>query len=520
VIPARSPVVVVGAGLGGLATALELAPRPVLLVSRARLGEDIASAWAQGGLAAAVGEDDSPAEHASDTLAAGDGLCDPAIVALVTGAAPACVERLRRAGVAFDADADGRLLLGREGGHHRRRILHVRDATGAAITRALVAELRRTPSLTLLEGVDAEDLLLRDGAVVGLTARRGNERLRISAGAVVLATGGLGGLYAKTSNPLGARGDGLAMAARAGARLADLEFVQFHPTALDVGADPMPLATEALRGEGAVLVNSLGERFMQGLHPLADLAPRDVVARAIFRERAAGRRVFLDARDALGESFAERFPTVYAACRQAGIDPARQPMPVAPAAHYHMGGIAVDEYGRSSVPGLWAVGEVAATGLHGANRLASNSLLEALVFGERAARDIAARPPGPAVAAAPAVAERRVVAEGWPSLDWLRRTMDAEVGVERDAAGLTRAICAFAPLVAGQGATAALRNAATTALLVATAALGREESRGGHFRSDHPATAPCARRHFLTLKDAIDRAAAVGAGPMARAAAG
>jgi L-aspartate oxidase len=230
--------------------------------------------------------------------------------------------------------------------------------------------------------------------------------------------------------------------------------------------------------------------------------------------------VFLDARDALGESFAERFPTVYAACRQAGIDPARQPMPVAPAAHYHMGGIAVDEYGRSSVPGLWAVGEVAATGLHGANRLASNSLLEALVFGERAARDIAARPPGPAVAAAPAVAERRVVAEGWPSLDWLRRTMDAEVGVERDAAGLTRAICAFAPLVAGQGATAALRNAATTALLVATAALGREESRGGHFRSDHPATAPCARRHFLTLKDAIDRAAAVGAGPMARAAAG
>ncbi|MCU0975590.1 MAG: L-aspartate oxidase [Steroidobacteraceae bacterium] len=520
-IPARTPVVVVGAGLGGLATAIELAPRPVLLVTRARLGEDVASAWAQGGLAAAVGDDDSPGEHAADTHAAGDGLCDPAVVTLVTEAAPACVERLRRLGVGFDADADGRPLLGREGGHHRRRILHVRDATGAAITRALVAELRRTPSVTVLEGVDVEDLLLRDGAVAGLTARRGAERLRISASAVVLATGGLGGLYARTSNPLGARGDGLAMAARAGAQLADLEFVQFHPTALDLGADPMPLATEALRGEGAVLVNSLGERFMQGLHPLADLAPRDVVARAIFRERAAGRGVFLDAREALGDRFAGRFPTVYAACRQAGLDPATQPMPVAPAAHYHMGGIAVDETARSSVPGLWAVGEVAATGLHGANRLASNSLLEALVFGERAARDIAARAASSATLAPPAVADRRPAAEDAYTLDWLRRTMDAEVGVERDAAGLGRAVAALAPLAAGEGAGPVLRNAATAALLVATAALAREESRGGHFRRDHPAHAPGpARRGHLTLREAFDRAAAMSPPPMARAAAG
>jgi L-aspartate oxidase len=520
-IPACAPVVVVGAGLGGLATAIELAPRPVLLVTRARLGEDVASAWAQGGIAAAVGEDDRPEDHAEDTLAAGDGLCDPAIVALVTGAAPACVERLRRLGVEFDAGTDGRPLLGREGGHHRRRILHVRDATGAAITRALVAELRRTPSVTVLEGVDVEDLLLRDGAVAGLTARRGQERLRISASAVVLATGGLGGLYARTSNPLGARGDGLAMAARAGAELADLEFVQFHPTALDLGADPMPLATEALRGEGAVLVNSRGERFMQGLHPLADLAPRDVVARAIFREHAAGRRVFLDARAALGGSFAERFPTVYAACRQAGLDPGAQPMPVAPAAHYHMGGIAVDANGRSSVPGLWAVGEVAATGLHGANRLASNSLLEALVFGERAARDIAGAPSRASVAPAPAVTERRAAADDLRRLEWLRHTMDAEVGVERDAAGLGRAVAAFAPLAAGEGAGAVLRNAATTALLVATAALAREESRGGHFRSDHPGRAPGpARRRRLTLQEALARSAARDARPMARAAAG
>jgi L-aspartate oxidase len=519
-IPHRAPVVVVGAGLGGLATAIELAPRQVLLVSRARLGEDVASAWAQGGLAAAVGADDSPADHAADTHAAGDGLCDPAIVRLVTEAAPGCVERLARLGVAFDAAADGRPLLGREGGHHRRRILHVRDATGAAITRALVAELRRTPSVTVLEGVEAEDLLLKDGAVAGLAARRGAERLRISASAVVLATGGLGGLYVRTSNPLGARGDGLAMAARAGARFADLEFVQFHPTALDLGADPMPLATEALRGEGAFLVNSLGERFMQGLHPLADLAPRDVVARAIFRERAAGRQVFLDARAALGAGFAERFPTVYAACRAAGVDPATEPMPVAPAAHYHMGGIAVDEDARSSVPGLWAVGEAAATGLHGANRLASNSLLEALVFGERAARDIAAAPARPAGAAAPLAAERRAPAWDPRALDGLRRTMDADVGVERDAAGLVRAVSAFAPLAAGQGAAPALRNAATAALLVATAALGREESRGGHFRKDFPAHAPgVPGRRFLTLDEALERSAR-SAGPMARAAAG
>ena len=387
----------------------------------------------------------------------------------------------------------------------------------------LVAELRRTPSVTVLEGVDAEDLLLRDGAVVGLAARRGAERLRITASAVVLATGGLGGLYARTSNPLGARGDGLAIAARAGARLADLEFVQFHPTALDLGVDPMPLATEALRGEGAVLVNSLGERFMQGLHPLADLAPRDVVARAIFRERAAGRRVFLDARAALGGSFAERFPTVYAACRQAGLDPATQPMPVAPAAHYHMGGIAVDGEGRSSVPGLWAVGEVAATGLHGANRLASNSLLEALVFGERAARDIGGLAPSTAPLAGVAGGEHCAGPEDAAALDRLRRTMDEDVGVERDAAGLSRAVAAFAPLAAGQGTAAgqALRNAATAALLVAVAALGREESRGGHFRSDHPAHAPGpARRQYLALADALARASDTGVEPVARAAAG
>ena len=286
---AGEQVVVIGAGLGGLMTALELAPRPVLLLSRSPLGREVATAWAQGGIAAALAAGDSPALHAADTLEAGTGTCDGAIVDAVTREAPGTVARLERYGVAFDRASDGQLALGREGGHGRRRIAHARDATGDAITRALVGAARRTASITILEGVDVRELLQEDGRIVGLAAVRGAERLLVCAPAVVLATGGAGGLYAHTSNPLGARGEGFVMAARAGAALADLEFVQFHPTAIDVAADPMPLATEALRGEGALLVNSLGERFMLGLHPLAELAPRDIVSRAIFRERAAGR---------------------------------------------------------------------------------------------------------------------------------------------------------------------------------------------------------------------------------------
>lgn len=514
-----NPVVIVGAGLGGLMTALELAPAPVLLLCRSPLGSEVASAWAQGGIAAAIAGDDSPALHAADTHAAGDGLCDTAVVDLVTREAPACVERLERYGVRFDRDAEGRLALGREGGHGRRRIVHARDATGDAITSALIAEARRTPSITLLEGVAARQLLVEDGVVRGLIARRGAETLLLGARAVVLATGGAGGLYAHTSNPLGARGDGFVMAARAGAVLADLEFVQFHPTAMDVAADPMPLATEALRGEGALLVNSLGERFMAGLHPLAELAPRDVVARAIFRELAAGRRSFLDARAALGERFAARFPTVHAACLAAGIDPARELIPVAPAAHYHMGGIDADAQARSSLPGLWAVGEVASTGLHGANRLASNSLLEAAVFGARAASDIAGtldstgRPGLPATAGDP-LPER----DDWQALARIRATMDSKVGVEREAAVLEQAIVELDSF-RRQGPQGSTADAATAGLLIACAALERRESRGGHFRRDYPRhDAAAASRSRSTLAGAEALAGALS--PVALAANG
>jgi len=492
-------VVVVGAGLGGLVTALELAPLPVLLLSRAPLGRELATAWAHGGVAAAVGPDDSPALHAIDTHAAGDGICDPEVVDLVTREAPACIERLERFGVRFDRDASGGLSLGREGGHGQRRLVHVRDATGGSIAEALIEAVRRTPSITLLEGVEARELLVEEGRVVGLAALRGNERLVFNSTEVVLATGGAGGLYAHTSNPLGARGSGFVMAARAGALLADLEFVQFHPTAIDVPADPLPLATEALRGEGAHLVNASGERFMLGQHPLAELAPRDVVARAIFRERAAGRGAYLDAREAPGARFAGRFPTVYASCRDAGIDPVTGLIPVAPAAHYHMGGIAVDARARSSIDGLWAVGEVAATGLHGANRLASTSLLECLTGAKATAladvRDIARmefRLPQPRDwQSPPEDADPTLVHQ---DLNLVQQTMWNYAGIVRSPRRLTRArrillelreeIQSFYRDCRVTRELVELRNAVQTALLVVHAASLNPHSKGAHYIID------------------------------------
>ena len=288
----------------------------------------------------------------------------------------------------FDRDPAGRLALGLEAAHARRRIVHVAgDGTGAAIMRALVAAVQATPSITVIEGLEARRLLVDDRGIAGVLAAGPADACLLPSRRVVLATGGLGGLYAHTTNPLGAIGQGLVLAARAGAALADMEFVQFHPTALDVGLDPMPLVSEAVRGEGAVLVDETGARFMAG-KGRGELEPRDVVSRAVAAHIAAGHRVFLDARPALGADFARHFPGITARCRAAGIDPVRQPIPVRPAVHYHMGGIAVDAEGRSTIEGLWACGEVAASGLHGANRLASNSLLEAVVMASAVADSI------------------------------------------------------------------------------------------------------------------------------------
>src|SRR6202043_1228998 len=386
-------VIIVGGGLAGLFCALKLAPRPVTVISAAPLGQGASTAWAQGGIAAAVAEGDSAEAHAADTVAVGAGLVDEKVALGLAREAGARVHDLLAYGVPFDRDLEGRLAVGREAAHSAHRIVHVRgDMTGQAIISALIEAVERTPSIRVIEGFAAEALLTEDGAVTGLQLRNVDDvtakPMIIASCAVVLATGGIGHLYAVTTNPAEASGLGVSIAARAGAIIADPEFVQFHPTAIMVGRDPAPLATEALRGEGATLVNDKGERFMLARHPLAELAPRDIVARGVFAEIAAGHGAFLDAREALGAHVAEKFPTVYASCMAAGIDPAKQPIPVAPAAHYHMGGISVDAHGRTSLKGLWAGGEVSSTGAHGANRLASNSLLEAVVYAARIAEDI------------------------------------------------------------------------------------------------------------------------------------
>jgi len=516
-------VVIVGAGLAGLFCALKLAPRPVTLISAAPLGQGASSAWAQGGIAAAVAEGDTPEAHAADTIAVGGGLVDAAVALGIAREAAPRIHDLLAYGVPFDRDLEGRLAVGREAAHSARRIVHVRgDGAGAAIIAALSEAVRRTPSIRLIEGFVAEALLTEDGAVSGLQLREaGNpssQPILFASRMVVLATGGLGHLYAVTTNPTEGNGSGLAIAARAGAVIADPEFVQFHPTAIMVGRDPAPLATEALRGEGATLINGHGERFMQARHPLAELAPRDIVARGVFAEIAAGRGAFLDARQALGARFADKFPTVYASCLAAGIDPATQAIPIAPAAHYHMGGIAVDARGRSSIDGLWAGGEVSCTGAHGANRLASNSLLEAVVYAARIADDIAgctvpspARLPDALVATqgeAPAAA----------SVKRLRAAMTAHVGVIRDGDGLAEAIRDFAALER-EAAGIAVRNMAASALLVAAAAWTRHESRGAHFRSEHPAEVPAlARRTMTTLAAARDVAASLNERPQPRIA--
>ncbi len=501
-------VVIVGGGLAGLFCALKLSPRPVTIVTAAPIGEGASTAWAQGGIAAAVAEGDTPEAHARDTIAAGAGLVDETVAFAMAREAPDRIRDLLAFGVPFDKDLEGRLTVGREAAHSARRIVHVRgDQAGGAIMAALVAAVRKTPTIRVLEGYVAEDLITEGRYVTGLHARLVNGRLAvIPARAVVLASGGLGHLYAVTTNPTEARGHGLAIAARAGAVIADPEFVQFHPTAIDIGRDPAPLATEAIRGEGATLVNKAGERFMLKIHPEAELAPRDIVARGVFAELQAGRGAFLDARKAIGAGFAERFPGVAESCRSAGIDPARDLIPVAPAAHYHMGGVLTDATGRTSLDGLWAAGEVASTGAHGANRLASNSLLEAVVYAARIAEDIGGLLPLPQTLAWPDATLRGT--EQPPAAEparerALRTLMSTHVGVVRDGEGLTHALAGIARMERECAHMPQLRNMATAALLIAAAALRREESRGGHYRADFPeADARQAQRTFLTLGEA------------------
>lgn len=493
--PLAGRIAVVGSGLAGLMTALELAPTPVVLVTRAELGRQSSSLWAQGGVAASVGPDDTPELHLADTLAAGAGLCDAEVSHGILSEAPEAIAALEHYGVKFDRKADGSFSLGLEAAHSRRRILHAGgDGSGAAITEALVQAALNTPSITLLTGVEARRVLVKDGDVTGLLLQSGSETGVLSTSRVVLATGGIGGLFDATTNPRGNMGQGVMMAARAGAVLTDMEFVQFHPTALDVPRDPLALVSEAVRGEGAWLFNDAGARFMLDT-PGAELAPRDVVARAIQAQIDKGHRVFLDASHTLGRRFADTFPTIHTLCREAGIDPATSPIPVRPAAHYHMGGIATDARGRTSVSGLWAVGECAATGLHGANRLASNSLLEAAVMARRAARDLRDVPGRPIPVSVSETEDSNL-----PDVDAtaVRRLVSRDLGLIRNRAGLLEAIRQLRPLALSDGPES---DVALVALSIACFAILREESRGGHARQDFPDTLDQAQRRQMTLDD-------------------
>ena len=485
----RTRFLVVGSGVAGLHTAWRASAEDEVTVLTKRSLFDSATAYAQGGIAAALGAGDSPELHRKDTLAAGAALCDAAAVEVLVEEGPARVRELHTAGADFDLEPGGKFKLGREAAHSRRRIVHAHgDQTGAEVARTLIHRVRESKRIQVLEKTRVLDLIVHNGVCRGIRATRAGKPIEIIADATVLATGGCGQVYRYTTNPQVATGDGYAIAHRAGVKLADMEFVQFHPTALETSENPLALISEAVRGEGAVLVDDAGTRFMVKRHRLAELAPRDVVAREIYRERRKGSRVYLDARK-LGRSFRTRFPGIFALCKARGIDPSKDLVPVIPAAHYMMGGIVTDLAGRASLDRLYACGEVSRTGVHGANRLASNSLLEGLVFAERVARDMLALPaisgtPRKKDWEAPVLTDRGAAQV---AADAVRRVMWNYVGIDRTAKALREGLAQLADIETRlpEGATEEL-NMIETARLIAMGALQRKESRGGHFRSDFP----------------------------------
>ncbi len=510
-VEANGRVVIVGAGLAGLFTALKLAPMPVTIISPVSLGKSSSSCWAQGGIAAAIGEGDHPDKHVADTVNVGAELVDADVARLVAYDASERIQDLLSYGVPFDRDLEGKLKLSREAAHSERRIVRVRgDMAGKAIMAALIETVRKTPSIEVLEGYRVKDLLINSDCVCGVYVDNDHSEDRQShlllANGVVLASGGIGGLYNVTTNPVTSCGEGIGMAARAGAVVADAEFVQFHPTAINVGLTPAPLATEALRGDGAKLVNQHGYRFMVDHHPDAELAPRDVVAYAVFQSLCDGDGAYLDCREAIGEKFPEKYPTVYEKCLSAAVNPVTDLIPISPAAHYHMGGLLTDCSGRTTLDGLWACGEVASTGTHGANRLASNSLLETVVFANRIAEDLMGQN---FVSPRYSTRKKNVVSYSQTqntdvqhALTQIKKVMSEHLGVVRDQDGLLTAYKTILELRDKRISSLALENMLITAQIITKAALLRKESRGAHRRNDFPdPRLEDAHRRFLKLDD-------------------
>ncbi len=506
----NAEVVIVGAGAAGLFSALSLAPKRVIILSKEPFGGVCASKWAQGGMAAAVDKKDTIVSHISDTIKAAAGTADTEVVNVLINEAPRYVKILEKYGVQFDRDNTGTFRLNREACHNHRRVLRAAagDGFGHELMRALTEAVRKTPSIIFIEGITAERIIRSNGsdkgAVQGVLGRRTKENKPVifTAPAVILATGGIGDLYAKTTNPPGTAGRGIAIAARAGAQLSDLEFVQFHPTALDTNENPAPLATESLRGEGAHLLNGLGEKFMPKYHKMAEMAPRDVVSRAIFAQLQKSQKAFLDCR----HINVTHFPAFLQTCARVGLDPKHDLVPVTLAAHYHMGGVATDLKGRTSVSGLWACGEVAATGLHGANRLASNSLMEVIVMSGRTAADI--KNTGIStpekiqinIEALPTLPQTCVLQ---PEEDTLRNIMTDIAGIVRHKHNMIKALRDIISIEQkAEGVNSRLADRALVSRMIIISALHRTESRGGHYRSDYPKPVKSwQKRSFLTLKE-------------------
>ena len=470
--------VIVGGGLAGLSVALSLAPLPVIVLARTLSTGMTSSELAQGGIACALGADDDVACHAKDTLAAGAGLCDPEIVSLITGSGPKAIEQLSSWGVSFDHTSENTLVLGLEGAHGHRRIVHANgDSTGASIMKALNELVKKTPSVKIVEDAVLQEILTDDQGVCSVRFINGRDQksYKIDTRLVVMATGSACSLWRHTTVPVASWGHGLVLAAQAGAFLRDIEFVQFHPTALDSGLDPMPLISEALRGEGARLVNENNETFID------ELCPRDVVARAIWAQFEQGYNVYLDAQRI--QNFSKRFPTILDACLKSGLNPREQLIPIRPVAHYHMGGIATDSNGETNVTGFLACGEAACTGLHGANRLASNSLLEAVVMGQRIADHLRPQCSHADTTVVSSAEENAYFSDSGEDIARVRSLMVAHVGLRRHQEGLEEAILALQKMKERS-------SHAQAALMIAEAALHRQESRGAHDRKDYPKTDP------------------------------